>query len=604
MALAFIYLRVGAIVDSTLETGAPAVSDIVMMIAVAVVAAVAAWAEPALSSRDRAHDEHTTRARVIRHVFALGPAERTRERTGRIVSTATDAVERAAHLRNGFIGPMIASMTLPILVLILIAITIDGGIAWRLAIAVPAIPLALGLFQMAFRRVSREHRKRSRALAAQFLDAIQGLPTTSLVNAEHRVGETLAVAAESSRRQVMRLLAGSQSMLFVVDTLFSLAFVVVATGLSLERITNDTISPGQALAVILLSTLLLEPLERIGQFFYIGMGGIAASKEITTFLAEQPAVGDSTPASAQPSASASPRNDQDPAPRPDRASERAAAVSESAVGVSEPALALRDVFFAYDPALPLLAGANLTVEKGEHVALVGPSGTGKSTVLALLQSDLRPTTGQVVVAGIDVATELRAQARSRLAVVNQHTYLFTGTVRENLRLARPDASDAEMLAALEAVGLQGQGGGSSVGLDTPVGGHGLALSGGEAQRIGIARAFLRESPILLLDEPTAHVDVTSEHIILQALRRLGQGRTVLAVSHRAATIADADRVLTLSGGRVHDSADHDSVSPVSSDGEAFQPPSRPTAEVPVDDPTGPDLSWRSDPSEILGGEAR
>lgn len=460
------------------------------------------------------------RHRVLVHVFALGPTERTRERTGRLVNTATDGVERAAAHRATFASQMFASLATPAVVVLIIGITIDWVAAGVLAISIPVVPLAIGSFQMAFRSVSTRYRASSRALSAQELDAIQGLSTLALLNAQDTMGQRLARATEDVRRHVMRYLAGNQLVLLVVDCVFSLGMTTGAVLLALWRESTAAITPGQALALVLLSSIMLDPLDRIGQFFYIGMGGIAAGKEITRFTAQTPAVLDAPDAVAP---------DVEPLPGQ---------------------LRLEDVTFAYEADVPVLRGVDLDVERGESVVLTGASGAGKSTISALIQGMRRPDTGRVLVAGADLQDVPLSWARERIGVVEQTTYLFTGTLRDNLAIARTDATDTQMLDALRAARLTDLLERLPDGLDTQVGERGLSLSGGEVQRIAIARALLKDAPILLLDEPTAHVDLTSEREILQALDHASQGRTTLTISHRAATIADATRRVELIDGRL------------------------------------------------------
>jgi ABC-type transport system involved in cytochrome bd biosynthesis fused ATPase/permease subunit len=521
LGLAFSYLGIGRLIQQLVEGHRPTATDYAWVLLAVLVAAAAAVVVPLLGSHDQGDDEHDTRAGIIRHVFQLGSAERTRERTGRIVSTATDGTERAAAYRSTFIAPTIGSMTTPVLVLLLVGLFISWPIAGWLAIAVPAIPVALGAFQMLFRKVSSAYRASGRVLSAQFLDAIQGLPELSLMNAGKRMGAKLAEAAESLRQHVMKLLAGNQLMLFVVDSLFSLAFIVGATWLGLDRLSEGVINVGQAISLVLLATLLLEPLDRIGQFFYIGMGGIASAKEIRSFLAEKPAVVDA----------------------PD-------AIFPGRLDPQAPAIEFEDVRFAYDPQVPVLNGVSFRVEPGEQVALAGPSGAGKTTVATLLQGEARPTGGTIRVFGQDIAGVQRSWLRGQLSVVAQHTYLFTGTLRQNLHIAKPGADDMTLLKALVDADLGKFFDELPDGLDTVLGERGMALSGGQAQRVGIARAFLKDAPILVLDEPTSQVDLSSERTILRALHRLAAGRTVLSISHRKATLLAAERRIELSDGRI------------------------------------------------------
>ncbi|RRD49654.1 ABC transporter ATP-binding protein [Buchananella hordeovulneris] len=517
-ALAALYLLLGRGVDQLAAGTTPTITPTAL--AALSVSALAAWAASFLGGRLLPRVERTERHRLLDHVFALGVAERTQERTGRIVNTATDGVERVATYRALFLGPMLASLATPALILVIVAIALDPVAAGLLAISIPLVPLTVGLFQLAFKSVSRRYRAASRALAAQELDAIQGLSALVLMNAGQAMARQLAQATEDVRRRVMRYLAGNQIVLLVVDSVFSLGMITGAVVLALTRHAAGALTGGQALALVLLSTIMLDPLDRIGQFFYLGMGGMAAAREIKRFTAQVPAVIEAPDATVPTTL---------PAPGE---------------------LEVRDAHFAYDPATPVLRGASLRVAPGENVVLTGPSGGGKSTLAALVQATARPAQGTVSLDGVDLATAPLAWIRSRLAVVEQTTYLFSGTLRDNLLLAKPTATDDKLLAALHAAHLGELLARLPAGLDTEVGQRATALSGGEAQRVAIARAILKDAPFLLLDEPTAHVDLAAEAEILAALRALGRDRTTLTISHRHATIADADRRLALVEGTV------------------------------------------------------
>ncbi|MDC4232753.1 ABC transporter ATP-binding protein/permease [Actinomyces sp. B33] len=516
LALGTAYLLIGRGVDAVL---AGATWDHwPLALGAALLSGAASGAVAVLTSRDAARLEPHLRGATIRQVFALGPTERTAERAGRIVNTATDGVERAAAYKGAFIAPMIASLTTPVLVVLLIGATLDWTAAGFLAISIPVVPLSVGGFQKAFRPVSRRYRSASRALAAQELDAIQGLGALALMNAGRPMGRRLARASEDVRSTVMRYLAGNQLVLLVIDSVFSLGMITGAAALALIRVDAGALSVGEGLALVLLSSIMLDPLDRIGQFFYIGMGGIAADKEIRRFASQTPLVAD-PPGAAAP--------DEPPAPG---------------------RIDIDGVSFAYDPAAPVLVGATARIDPGEHVVLTGASGAGKSTLSSLLQAHRRPDSGRLSIDGVDLARAPLDWIRSRTGVVEQATYLFSGTLRDNLLIADPAADDARLIDALTRARLADLLARLPDGLDTRVGSRGLALSGGEAQRVAIARALLKDAPILLLDEPTAHVDLASERDILDALADAGRGRTVLTISHRTATIADADRRIDLTEG--------------------------------------------------------
>ena len=481
---------------------------------------VFAWAVSALGAAQMNQMEPALRHSMIRQVFAQGPSQRTNERAGRVVNSATDGVERVAAYKGIFLAPMIASLTTPILVVIVVALTIDPASGGFLAIAIPLVPICVMGFRKAFKPVSSRYRHASRQLAAKELDAIQGLGDLALMNAGKDMGNRLAEAAEEVRAKVMSYLAGNQLILLVIDSVFSLGMITGAITLALIRYEQGALSVGGAISLVLLSSIMLDPLDRIGQFFYIGMGGIAANKEIKKFNAQIPAVMDLE------------------------------GVKVPAKPAKPGEIRLEDVSFAYTQGTPVLQGASLTISPGEHVALAGPSGAGKSTVSALLQGYLRPRSGHVSLNGVDLADAPLSWVRAQSAVVEQSTYLFSGTLRENLLLAAPTATDAQLVEALRAAHLGDFYEALPGGLDARVGARGLAVSGGEAQRIAIARAFLKNASIMILDEPTAHVDLASEREILASLDTVCAGRTTLTISHRDATIKGADRVATLQEGTI------------------------------------------------------
>jgi subfamily B ATP-binding cassette protein MsbA len=220
---------------------------------------------------------------------------------------------------------------------------------------------------------------------------------------------------------------------------------------------------------------------------------------------------------------------------------------------------LRGVGFAYQPGSPVLQGIDLTVEPGEMVALVGPSGAGKSTLLNLVPRFLEAEEGAVLVDGHDVRDVTMASLRSRIALVTQETFLFDDTVRANIAYARPGASDEAIEAAVRAADAWDFVSALPRGLDTPVGELGGRLSGGERQRLAIARALLKDAPILLLDEPTSALDSAAEHRVQRALGTLSRGRTTLVVAHRLSTIMDADRICVVDGGRLVEQGRHDAL---------------------------------------------
>ena len=520
MFLIIFYIELGSVIDSLISGNVTFLSLGYLSLFALAAGMMAFSASFSGGTRLRA-EEPRIRHAMIAQVFRLGVSERTKERSGRIVNTATDGVERSSNYRGTFIAPMLASLITPIMVVAVVC-AFDWVSAAVLAISIPVVPLTVGAFQKAFRSVSTRYRMASRALAAQELDAIQGLSTLSYIGAGKRVGRTLAQAAENVRRRVMRYLAGNQMVLLVVDGVFSLGMITGATALAYWRLSDGWFSVGQAVTLVLLSSIMLDPLDRIGQFFYIGMGGIAATREIKRFTSETPEV-------------------VDPAER--------GALSPTVLPAPGE-VRIDGVSFAYEAETPILRKATLHVAPGEHIAITGASGAGKSTLSSLIQAHHRPSTGSICINGVDISQVPLQWVRSQIAVVEQTTYLFSDTLRANILIANPAASDEEILTALRTVGLEDLLARLPDGLDTRVGDKGLALSGGEAQRVALARAFIKDAPILLLDEPTAHVDLESERQILNAIDTVARGRTTITISHRGATIAHADRQVELKEGEL------------------------------------------------------
>ncbi len=523
IALAAAYLGIGFALDRII-TGEPiGTRELVLVIAGPILAGLFMWAGNAGFPRALTRAESADRDAILRTVIDTPAAATSREWTGRTVSTATDAVERSANYRVTFLGPMIGAMTSPIIATLIIGFMLDWSTALWLMLVLPLIPVLIGGFQRAFSSVSKSYRFASRRLAARYLDAIQGLATLRALGAGRKHGDKLADEAENVRQHVMRMLLGNQLILLVSDAAFSLGMITLAAALAVERTVAGVLTPGQAVALVLISTLLLEPLDRIGQFFYIGMGGIAVKREIKRFV--------------------SARDEDERSLAAEKAAKTKAGRSQA------PMVAFDRVSFGYREDQLVLDERDWQVRNGEHVAIVGPSGGGKSTLLNLIQGIYQPIAGTVSICGVDTSAADPSWLTAQIGIVAQSTYLFSGTLAHNLRIAAPDATDGELWEALDKANL------SEVrdwplGLDTQVGERGLTLSGGQAQRVAIARALLKDAPLLLLDEPTSQVDPNSEATILEALDRLAQGRTVISITHRTRTARAADRIYEMRGGQL------------------------------------------------------
>lgn len=506
-----------------LLTSSPAAGLLAQALAAAAVSAACQLVAQRVARFSALTEEAHLRRLTLAHLLGLGPARAADVRSGATASLLTDGAERVALYRQTFLAPTLAAAAAPLLVLIELAAFVDVVPALVLAAAVIVVPVFIAWCHSRLRASSSDSRRARMRLAAEYLDAIQGLRTLTLARAAERTSARLRLEGESNRRAVMGLLAGNQLVILLTDGLFSLFLITVAAGLALVRLSAGAIDVSDALAIVLTSYVLLEPLNHVGAFFYVGMAGMANQRAIRRILSR-------------------------PLPR---STARPGAAASSPAAAQSSSIVLDDVEAAWD-ADPVLEGVNLSVRRGESLAVVGPSGAGKSTLMAVLAGNLLPSGGSVRVEDTELSAATQDEVRSASALVAQTTWLFTGTIADNLRLAQPYATPSQMWQALEVARLDKEVALMPEGLETQVGEAGLGLSGGQAQRLSLARAFLADRPVLLLDEPTSQVDLASEAAIVESLEQLAQGRTVVTISHRVGALTAADRTVRVEGGTVHE----------------------------------------------------
>lgn len=504
------FIALGKAVDVLAAHQSPSSAHLWGLAAFALLASIFAGLRTLIATLAGGACEQGVRYRAVNHFLRRGPARASRERAGAFVSFVTDGAERVANFRQGFLADAIVSGTIPIGLIIILGIVVDPVTALFFALFLPIIPLFVVGFEKLFSKTSGHSRNERTELAASYLDALQGLETLSLFGADARVGAELAAKGEENRRSIMKLLAGNQLVLFVIDIAFSLLLLTSATALALIRAN----SVGEAIIILGIALLLLEPMDLVGGFFYVGMGGMASQRAIRRSLAA-------------------------PVPKDDE---------QPLANLDAPALlATENLAFSYGDE-PLFDDVNLRVQPGEAVAIMGPSGEGKSTLLSVLKGDLNAGGGGVSINGKSRPSQLRAQS----ALVSQHTWLFTSTIAENLRLANPEATADEMWQALTVARLADDVKRMPQGLETMIGEQGIGLSGGQAQRLSIARAVLSGRELLLLDEPTSQVDLASEADIIASLSDIAASRTIVMATHRESSLIATSNVLWMAGGKLQE----------------------------------------------------
>jgi len=492
-------------------------SLLLFLIGAVTVRAGLVWVREVTAQRGAARAKSEVREQLLSHVFRLGPAYAAGERSGELATTATEGVERLEPYFARYLPQVALSALVPLLVAAYV-LPRDLASAVLLLMTAPVIPILMVLVGS----YAEEHTRRQwlalSRLGAHFLDAMQGLTTLKTFGQAAAEEERVARVSDEFRRRTLKVLRFAFLSGLVLEFMTAAAIALVAVTLGV-RLINGAVTFEQAFLVLLLAPEFYRPLRELGASRHAGMEGKAAAQRIFEIL--------DTPAPTHNGAGA-----------PIRLS--------GGLNVE-----LSGVWFSYPGrSIPALSGVDLVLAAGSRTAVVGRSGSGKSTLVNLLLRLLDPQAGTIAVNGISI-TDLRVEVwREHVALVPQLPHLFYGSVLENIRLARPGASRKEVEEAAELAGAAYFIRELPRGYDAQIGERGLLLSGGEAQRIAIARAFLKDAPLLVLDEPTSSLDPESEALIGAALGRLAQDRTTLIVAHRLNTARASDRIAVLDGGRL------------------------------------------------------
>jgi ABC-type multidrug transport system fused ATPase/permease subunit len=518
-----LYVVLGQAVDAALA-GENLVRQWPIVLAVLVLMkAGLAWLFRTGQFRASSEAKLNVRDQIYRQVVKLGPGLLGERRTGEIANTATEGVEYLDYYFSVYFVQIWVAIAIPVFLCAAI-FWIDWVVGlWMLA-GVPLTPLFVGSSARGFRRISKQNEEVKNRNSAQYLDSIQGMSTLKMFNDGERRGQEMEAGNEVQRKLTMKLLAVAQFQFVFLELGFALFSTAVAMGVSLYRWSGGHMSPGEVVACVLLSLEFSRTLLLIGEFFFAGALGREVAAKVVEFLDEK-------------------------APVSSGEGRHPAAAPGKPVRIE-----FRNVTFTYPGTdRPALANVSFTLEPNETVALIGKSGSGKTTVTNLLLRTLEPDSGEILFDGIPEKELALDWIRQQIALVPQDPFLFYGTIAENLRVAKADATEDELVAATKAAELYDFISRSPDGFDTRVGDQGLALSGGQAQRLAIARAFLKNAPIVVLDEPTSQIDVETEALLNRALQRLTANKTVLLIAHRLSTIEQADRILVLDGGRLAES---------------------------------------------------
>ncbi|MDA8382633.1 MAG: thiol reductant ABC exporter subunit CydD [Betaproteobacteria bacterium] len=457
------------------------------------------------------------REQLFRRLQALGPLWLAGRASGDLANRLGAGIDALEGYYARWLPHRALSALIPLAILVAVfpADWISGLV---LVFTAPLIPLFMMLIGKSAEELNQRQWRVLARMSARFLDTLQGLTTLKLFNASRRETQVVAQISETYRLSTMKVLRVAFLSSVVLEFLSTVSIAVVAVLIGFRLLWHDLpFLPG--FFVLFLAPEYYFPLRSLGAHYHARMEAIGAAEGLLEVF-EAPL------AEAPPPVSTSPLP-----PAPYR-------------------IEFLEVGFSYGPDRQALSGASFALEAGQVTAVVGPSGAGKSTLVNLLLGFGSPSSGRILVNGIDLSRFEPASWLAQIAWIPQRPHLFAGSVLDNVRMARHEASLDEIEAATRAARAHDFICNLPQGLDTVVGERGFGLSGGQIQRLAIARAFLKRAPLVILDEPTAHLDGATQSQVLAAIRELAHGRTLLMITHRVATLSLAQTAVVLEGGRV------------------------------------------------------
>jgi ATP-binding cassette subfamily C protein CydCD len=512
---------------------------LLLMLAVIALRGLVAWGGSAAATAVAARVKTDLRQRLFAHLLKLGPAYARGERTGELANAAVEGVEALDAYFSQYLPQLAVSALVPLAILVFV-FPLDPLSGLVLLLTAPLIPIFMVLIGKAAEALTKRQYETLSRLSAHFLDSLQGLTTLKLFGASKSHAKTIDEVNRHFRDTTLSVLRVTFLSALALELIATISTAVVAVEVGI-RLLYGNMAFQEALFLLVIAPEFYIPLRMLGLRYHAGMSGVTAARRIFEIL--------DTKASDQCSVFSDQflLNTEHPL---------------TGAGCSPPNggrlnTVFHDVSFTYPgEETPAIQNINFEIKPGQHTALVGPSGAGKSTLVNLLLRFAEPGAGRISVNDVNLASIHPDDWRRQVAWVSQKPYLFHDTIAANIRLAKPDASDEEVIAAAQAAHLHDFIRSLPAGYETLVSEGGARLSGGEAQRLALARAFLKNAPILILDEPTSSLDPQTEALLEDSVRLIMQNRTVLTIAHRLNTIFRADQIIVLDEGRVAESGTH------------------------------------------------
>lgn len=463
--------------------------------------------------------KRTLRELIYKKLLRLGSSYREQVKTSEVVQVAVEGVDQLETYFGAYLPQFFYSMLAPLTLFVVLSF-VNFLSAVVLLICVPLIPIAIAAVQTWAKKLLSKYWGQYTALGDTFLENLQGLTTLKIYQADAFKKDEMDVEAEKFRKITMKVLTMQLNSITIMDLV---AYGGAALGiiLAVTQYASGGVTLAGCLLIILLAADFFIPMRQLGSFFHIAMNGMAASDKIFRLL-----------------------------DLPEEEKE----IQESLPAVCD--IVCRDLHFSYEPDREILHGVNLRFPQGSFTALVGESGCGKSTIASILMGRNKGYTGSVAIGGVELTDVYEDSLMMHLTYISHNSYLFKGTVRDNLLMGKPNASDQELWAVLEQTKLADFLRGEQ-GLDTPLAEKASNLSGGQCQRLALARALLHDSPVYLFDEATSNIDVESENDIMEQIHKLAETKTVLLISHRLANVVNADYIYVLEDGAIAEEGTHE-----------------------------------------------
>ena len=458
------------------------------------------------------------REKIYEKMLKLGASYSEQVSSSEVVQVSTEGVEQLETYFGKYLPQLFYSLIAPVtLFIILCRVSVKASVI--LLICVPLIPISIVVVQKIAKKLLNKYWSIYTGLGDSFLENLQGLTTLKIYQADQQKADEMDVESQNFRRITMKVLTMQLNSTSVMD-IVAYGGAAIGMAVAVSEFLKGNITISGTLCIVLLASEFFLPLRLLGSFFHIAMNGMAASDKIFKILdLPEPEMGEKT-------------------------------LPEGPLDIS-----LEQVHFSYEEDREILKGISLKLPAGRFVSLVGKSGCGKSTIAGILSAKNHGYTGNIIVGGIPLSEVTESDLMKHVILVRHNSYLFKGTIEDNLRMAKPDATKEEMEAVLQKVNLLGflQ---TQDGLQTELQEKASNLSGGQCQRLVIARALLKDGEVYIFDEATSNIDIESEELIMDVIHEIAKTKTVLLISHRLANVVDSDQIYFLKGGKIAEEGDH------------------------------------------------